>query len=622
MTPTGPRTRRRFLLDAASAGCGLAALGAGTPAQARVRARRTLGTVAVFGGGIAGLTAAHELAERGFDVTVYERRAWGGKARSTEVPGSARGGRKPLPGEHGWRVFFGFYRHTVDTMRRIPFGSNPNGVFDNLVPAPQFAFARDGGRRDLVLPLGAPDPRPYTPAQVLDLLVGVLTQTNLPPQAIARFASRLVVFLSSCDARRAGQWENTSWADYVDANSYGDDYRKILANPFTQFTQASKTEKTSAEFAGHFLEVVVYNELGLGSNGPLVRVLNAPTSEAFINPWLAVLRRLGVNLRLGVELKGLNLRKGHIDGAEVQSRHGTSTVKADYYVCALPVERARRLWSTSILHADPSLARMSELETAWMNGIKFFLRENNPIVRGHYACLDSPWAVEGLNQAQFWPADFARTYGDGRARDSLSMIIADWTTPGVLYDKAARECTPQQVAAETWEQLKRHVNKSGQAPKLTDDLVVSWNIDPGMLRRHARLISDDPLVLPAVGSYQNRPEPTTGIPNLLLAGDYLKGTWEVANMDAASQSARRAVNALLDQIGSNASRCLVTGTYRPPEWEPLKQIDEQRWKTGQPNLFDTTLTPVAELLNSSAARIPADALRDAQQLVNQLTARP
>lgn len=43
------------------------------------------------------MTVAHKLAERGFDVTVYERRAWGGKARSTEVPGSAAGGRRPLP---------------------------------------------------------------------------------------------------------------------------------------------------------------------------------------------------------------------------------------------------------------------------------------------------------------------------------------------------------------------------------------------------------------------------------------------------------------------------------------------------------------------------------------------
>ena len=49
-------------------------------------------SVIVIGGGVAGLTAAHELVERGFTVNVYETRPdWGGKARSQPVPGSATG---------------------------------------------------------------------------------------------------------------------------------------------------------------------------------------------------------------------------------------------------------------------------------------------------------------------------------------------------------------------------------------------------------------------------------------------------------------------------------------------------------------------------------------------------
>ncbi len=615
-------TRRRFLADAGAAACGLAAFSAPAAAEAKRFKHRRKRTVAVFGGGIGGLTAAHELAERGFDVTVYERRAWGGKARSTDVPGTAKGGRKPLPGEHGWRVFFGFYQHTVDTMRRIPFGSNSNGVFDNLVPAPQFALGRDAGRRDLVLPLGALDPRPYAPGEILDLLVGLLTQTDLPPQAVVRFASRALVFLSSCDERRVGEWENTSWAKYIGANEYTDDYRKLLANPFTQLTQASRTELTSAEFAGHFLEAVLYNELGCGCNGPLFRVLNAPTNEALINPWLRALRHLGVSLRLGVQLEGFELQAGRIAGARVRTRDISSIVEADWYVCALPVERARKLWDPKLLKADPRLAGINELTTAWMNGIKYFLRgKDHPIANGHYICIDSPWGVEGLDQAQFWQSDFAATYGDGRVQDSLSMIISDWTTPGVLYGKPARDCTPQQVAAETWEQLKRHVNKPGQPPKLTDNLVERWDIDPGMLRHQHRLISDDPLVLPAVSSRQLRPDPTTRIPNLLLAGDYLNGSAEVANMEAASQSARRAVNILLDATGSTAPRCMVTDSYRPPEWEPFKKLDQQRYKSRQPNLFDLPeLTPA--LVDAQLGNIPSALAGDARALCDRLRAVP
>src|SRR5262245_33396288 len=103
-------------------------------------------TVIVLGGGVAGLTAAHELAERGFKVVVYERnmKGVGGKARSQKAEGTAIDGRKPLPGEHGFRFFPGFYTHVPNTMRRIPFTGNRHGVFDNLVPAPRGLFAMSG----------------------------------------------------------------------------------------------------------------------------------------------------------------------------------------------------------------------------------------------------------------------------------------------------------------------------------------------------------------------------------------------------------------------------------------------------------------------------------------------
>src|SRR3954447_13346893 len=139
-------TRRRLLRHAAAAGAA-ATLG---PAP-MVLAKRTRGTgkkVAVLGGGMAGLTVAHELAERGFQVTVYERNALGGKARSIPVAGTAVGGRHALPGEHGFRFFPGFYHHVPDRMRRIPFPGNANGVWDNLVAASGGKWLRAGDRAD------------------------------------------------------------------------------------------------------------------------------------------------------------------------------------------------------------------------------------------------------------------------------------------------------------------------------------------------------------------------------------------------------------------------------------------------------------------------------------------
>src|SRR5215470_5874288 len=104
-------------------------------------------TVIVLGGGIGGLSAAHELAERGFSVRVFESRdVPGGKARSVVVPSTvprpnigtvnqgrlAAATRRDLPGEHGFRFFPRFYKHLIDTMRRTPYRGS-RSVADNLV---------------------------------------------------------------------------------------------------------------------------------------------------------------------------------------------------------------------------------------------------------------------------------------------------------------------------------------------------------------------------------------------------------------------------------------------------------------------------------------------------------
>jgi uncharacterized protein with NAD-binding domain and iron-sulfur cluster len=60
--------------------------------------------VAVLGGGVAGMSAAHELIERGFRVAVFEKQPelCGGKARSLPVPVGGPSGNCPdVKGEQG-----------------------------------------------------------------------------------------------------------------------------------------------------------------------------------------------------------------------------------------------------------------------------------------------------------------------------------------------------------------------------------------------------------------------------------------------------------------------------------------------------------------------------------------
>ncbi|MFD3466067.1 FAD-dependent oxidoreductase [Streptomyces sp. NPDC058682] len=593
MAGTGS-SRRTFLAGAgaaATAGAVLAGAGAAPAAAAGAGPAPAGRRVAVLGGGVAGLTAAHELAERGYAVTVYERRALGGKARSMDVPGSARGGRRPLPAEHGFRFIPGIYHNLPDTMRRIPFPGNAAGVWDNLVAPREMMFARAAGREDLRGPIPWPghSPAELTPEEIRRALAGILqTLVRLPPHESAYFVDRVLVFLTSCDERREEVWERTPWWDFVRAERMSNEYRRILAVGITRNIVATKAEEASTRTVGTLGEAFVLNLLGRGADGPPDRILNLPTNEAWIDPWEAHLRSLGVEFRIGWTVREVRCAGGRVNGVAVEGPDGAArTVTADHYVSALPVEHARRTWSAALRAADPMLGRCDELETDWMTGIQFYLTERAELVHGHLNCIDSPWSLTAIQQAEHWPSrDFPADYGDGTAVDCLSVDISEWDKPGILYGKTAKQCTREEVAREVWAQLKASLNDTGRTV-LTDSTLHSWFLDPGVDGLGTpHPTNQDELLIHPVGTLYNRPSAGTRIPNFFLSGDYVAVDIDLATMEGANASARAAVNSLLDADGSGAPRCTVHPMYRAPELEPAKRHDRWRYRLGLRNVFD------------------------------------
>ncbi len=583
-------TRRRFVRDGAA---GTVALGAATnPMLARaIGGARPGRRVAVLGGGMAGLTAAHELVERGFKVDVYEPVAFGGKARSIGVPGTGTRGRRNLPGEHGFRFFPGFYHHIPNTMRRIPDGSNPEGVYDNLVDTTEGRSVRAGDRPDALF-LGMA----YEPTQLLTveglrrlLIEEIAKQQWTPPHETAYLAERILVFLTSCDERRFGQWEHVSWWDFIGAASRSADYQKVAARGLTRSLVAAKETVASTRTIGNMAEAFIMNIMGRGNDGALDRVLDRPTNEAWINPWVRLLEEQGVRFHRGQRVEALQLAGGKVTGVRVRGRRGNArTVEADWFVAAMPAERIRRLLTPKVLAADPSLEGVNDLFTDWMAGIQYFLTKRIDLTHGHLTYVDAEWALTSLTQAQFWPErEFAADYGDGRAVDCLSIDISDWDTPGRLNGKKAKFCTHRQIAREVWHQVRRHLKDTDPAIA-QDGLVHSWFLDPGIRWSKARQrnLNQTPLLVNTVGSWEKRPQARTRIPNLFLSGDYVQTDIDLATMEGANESARAAVTGLLDEAGSSAPPPQMYRLYDPPEFAALKAADKALYEQGLPNALD------------------------------------
>ncbi|WP_441248136.1 hydroxysqualene dehydroxylase [Kitasatospora sp. McL0602] len=551
--------------------------------------------VAVLGGGVAGLTAAMELVERGFEVLVVEAGALGGKARSIPVPGTARGGRRDLPGEHGFRFFPGFYLNLPRTMSRIPFPGNPAGVgvragvAGNLVETREVLHARADGRDGLVLGVSGSSGQRDVEA-TLRGLGSFLAQADGLSAAEARyFANRLLVHATSSDERRAAQWEHTSWWDYAGAVGASEEYRRLCVIGPSRSLVAAKAEVASADSIARTQTEFWYGLLGRKQYAAADRVLNAPTNEAWIDPWVRHLEGLGVRFELGRSVRKLEVRDGRVRAAVTAGADGVlRRVEADWFVCAVPAERAVHLLDADVLDADPGLAGIARLETDWMTGIQFYLRRRTPIAQGHAIYLDSPWALTSVSQAQFWTGvDLAAAYEDGTVADCLSVDISAWDVPGPLYGKAAWDCTSREVAAEVWHQLCQALNRPG-AEQLTDDLLHSWFLDPAVtgLDGPGRARNSEPLLITTAGSTQHRPRAATALPNLFLAGDWVLNDLNLATMEAADQTGKAAANALLAAAGSQADSCEIRTIETPPELAELHRIDAQLHRAGLPNMFD------------------------------------
>lgn len=536
-------------------------------------------SVVVLGGGVGGLSAAHELAERGFKVRVFERKSlFGGKARSMEVPNSGTGSRKNLPGEHGFRFFPSFYKHVTDTMKRIPYPGNAAGVFGNIVPGTRAQIARNG-KMSIIAVAGCP--------QTLDdwvtTLVAIINgkELGIPDAEVLFYVGRLMTLLTSCEERRVAEYEKISWWDFIDAAHKSTAYQQFLARGMTRSMVAIRAEEGSTRTVGY---IGLQLTLGLFNPAvPLDRLLNGPTNEVWIDPWVQYLQSLGVEFHGGARLISFQMNGGAVSSVTIEENGVQQDIAADYYVCALPAEAIAPLLSDQMKQAAPSIANINKLRTNWMNGLQFYLQHDVPVVNGHTIYIDSPWALTSISQRQFWRTDQLQKYGDGRLGGILSVDISDWDSAGTLYGKPAMQCTAQEIKTEVWEQIKGHLNVDG-AQQLEDANLLNYFLDPDIeFPNPSQVTNLEPLLINTAGSLAYRPEAHTEIPNLFLASDYVHTYSDLACMEGANEAARRATNAILDRENSAAPRASLWPLEEPELFAPLRDYDRLRFKLGLPH---------------------------------------
>jgi 15-cis-phytoene desaturase len=577
--------------------------------------------VIVLGGGIAGLTAAHELAVRGFTVEVYEKnRICGGKARSFLSP-------EGMPGEHGFRFFPGFYKHIPDTMSRIPYGNQRNGVFDNLVSAERAVILQEDTRHFVF-----PARFPQTFRDLTEDLTGlfIFGGLNIRSWELMSFVRKLLIIMTSCRERRIAEYDNIPWLEFLNVGNKSEQFNKLIAKGITRLLVAMRAEEASTRTVGTILIQILGDILTPGDTAD--RVLNGPTNDVWIDPWVKYLERRNVKFVNKANVTQLHCKGHRISSVTIKRNDVDHDIKGNYYVLAVPVEVVQRqLLTQEIKTAAPSLSNIGELDTEWMNGIQFYLSRDVSTVRGHTIYADSRWALTSLSQREFWREDFMKF--DPNVRGIVSVDISDWVTKGnKKVFKAARDCTLHEIKEEVWAQLKAHLQGTPTDQLLDDDRVESF-LDPAIalvdasrarglckVRQFCQIQQElgqadgelgasvvsnaEPLLINTCGSWKHRPEATTEIENLFLAADYVRTHTDLATMEGANEAARRAVNGILERSGWKTDRCGVWELEELAALDRFRKRDKWRFDRGLPH----TLTP----------RVPADVVRSVSVMIQRL----
>ncbi|ANE48142.1 phytoene dehydrogenase [Paenibacillus swuensis] len=534
--------------------------------------------VIILGGGIAGMSAAHELAERGFQVEVYEMKHLpGGKARSIPVPGTGINGRKDLPGEHGFRFFPKFYKHIPDTLKRIPYKNNKNGVYDNLVEGTRLGLARYG-----MDPVELCTEFPFSLSDIRTMIISIFDNNlGLTEHDVEQYVSKLWQVMTSCDERRFLDFQRIGWWNFIQADKQSEAYRKVFTG-LTRILVAAKSREANAYTIGAVCGQIMVDMITPGSAD---RLLNGPTNEVWLEPWLRHLVNMGVEYHMQTKALSIECIDGVIQGVWIELDGQPVRVTGDYYIAAVPVEVMAGLLNEDLCNADPLLGRLPELAESvdWMNGIQFFLNEDAPIIHGHMIYMDTPWALTSVSQKQFWPNSNLSDYGDGLVQGVLSVDISDWSTEGVIYGKKAMDCSPEQIKEEVWEQLKRSLNRDGEIV-LRDEQVHSWFLDDDIHypNPEGACSNMEPLLVNKIHTWDLRPNAYTQIPNFFLAADYVRTNTDLATMEGANEAARRAVNCILEASGSKEDPCKVWEMYEQTMLALWRKHDRERFQQGLP----------------------------------------
>jgi len=530
-------------------------------------------SIVIFGAGIAGLSAAHELVQLGYTVSVYE---------ALDQPGgffrSSRLSIDNMPSEYSWHGMGPWYHNTFDLMKKIPF-KEKGSLYDSalsrsiafgIFPDTDKARFYDKGLKSIPEMFRM---NRWEFAKASYLMLKTWTSGNRSKIKYAGLnAAQTWKSLLKEKAYKTwrscfGPWIGSDWSK-SSLHTAGDFFRKQLTTKPAHQHKADQYGPAWTQGAG---------------DGWLL--LKGPSSEYWFDPWVKYLTEKGVKFFWEKALTELEF-----DGADIISAFcGQEKIQGDIYILAI-----NPFITADILSKTPALERQEELRLfkpltqdgphiqvsfrlAFSEEIRF------PRKRTAVVVSDSEFNLTLFAEEQVWDKEVDLGQNIRSLWTGTSCISS---IPGRIYHKPVTNCTKEEFIEEVKAQilscgaLDELIREANNGKALKDFSMIrievwhEWEFS-GKGIKHLQ-----PKWVTTVNTQAYIPAQKTPVPNLFLAGAHTETQAQVWSIEGAVESGRRAAKAI-------DGRVEVLDQYRPLWIKSLSRIDDILYLINAPQVIDS-----------------------------------
>ncbi len=473
--------------------------------------------IAIFGAGLAGLSAAVELVDAGHKVEIFEARPFiGGKVGSWEDP----------EGNHiemGLHVFFFNYANLFALMKKV-------GALDNLLPKSHtHLFVNKGGNLkslDFRFPLGAPfnGLKAFFTTPQLDWIDKLRNALALGTSPIVR---GLIDYEGAMKTIRA--LDEVSFQDWFISHGGSQQSIKRMWNPIAYALGFIDCESISARCM-----LTIFMMFAAKTDASKLNLLKGSPHKWLTKPILEYIEKKGGKLFLRHRVKEIHFEDidvPRITEAIITNSSEEITVKADKYLAAFDVPGIQKLlppeWNKYAQFE--AIHKLSAVPVATVQ-----LRYDGWVTElNNQSSIKNLAVPTGLNNLLYTAdadfscfADLALASPEDYRKKGLGSLLQCVLTPGDPWIKKSNEEIVKHTDAQVRELFPSSAN-----------LKLVWS---NVVKLAKSLYREEP------GMEPYRPKQSTPIINFFLAGSYTQQDY-IDSMEGATMSGKLAASEILKQ---------------------------------------------------------------------------